>query len=61
MISMYEIGDTVILRGTVKRIEVTQDGEIIYYMQEYQVPVGEETIVGRVEEPWKLTKQRQDL
>lgn len=54
MISKYDVGDTVILRGTVERIEQTQDETILYTMKEYRIPIPEEAIVGRVEAPWEL-------
>ena len=57
MISQYDIGDTVILVGTVKRIEQSPDGTVCYEMREYNVPVAEEMIAGRVEKPWKLVNE----
>lgn len=54
MQSIYEIGDTVILSGTVVRIEQMPNGGIFYYLKEYDVPVGETSILGRLEAPWAL-------
>lgn len=56
MFSKYEIGDTVILSGTVKRIEQAPTGEILYTVKEYDRPIYESTIIGKVEPNWHLVK-----
>ena len=54
MISKYEIGDTVILTGTVSRIEQSEAGYIKYILLEYDGPVMEQAILGKVEAPWRV-------
>lgn len=54
MISKYDIGDTVILSGTVSRIEQEPNGSIIYVLKEYDRPVKESTILGNLAENWML-------
>ena len=56
MISKYDIGDTVILTGTVEQVEQGPDGRIHYTLKEYRVPIKEETILARIEEPWRVLK-----
>lgn len=58
MISKYEIGDVVLLSGTITGVEQDSSGEITYRIREYTVPVGETAIVARIEEPWRLQKER---
>ena len=57
MISKYEIGDTILLKGTITSIEAISDDTILYKVREYNLPVSEDYIVARIEEPWKLEKQ----
>ena len=54
MVSLYNIGDTVLLKGTVMRVEQIPDGRILYTLREYEVPLQETNIVGRIEKPWSL-------
>ena len=58
VISQYDIGDTVILCGTIQRIEQGPDDEIRYILREYDRPIREETILGSLQEPWKLLQAR---
>ena len=57
MQSKYEIGDTVILSGTVKRIEQMPNGDIFYYLKECDLPVREDSILGRLEVSWELVNR----
>lgn len=54
MFSKYEIGDTVILKGTIREIKQTHDGTVLYRLGETETPVGENDIIGKVEAPWAL-------
>ena len=54
MISKYDIGDTVILTGTISRIEQSEAGNIKYILLEYDGTVMERAILGKVEEPWRV-------
>lgn len=54
MISKYDIGDTIILTGTVSRIEQLQNGRIIYVLKEYDRPIEETSILGNLAENWML-------
>lgn len=56
MFSNYDIGDTVILSGTVERIEQIPTGEIVYTLKEYDRPIRESMIIGKVEPNWHLVK-----
>ena len=56
MISKYDIGDTVILTGTVSRIVQTPTGKIMYILLEYDRPVMEATILARVADSWKIVE-----
>lgn len=56
MISKYEVGDTVLLRATIESIEALSNDKILYKVNEIELPVLEEDIVARIEEPWKLLK-----
>lgn len=60
MISQYDIGDTVILCGTIQRIEQGPDGEIMYVLREYDRPICEESILGSLQEPWRLLQERRE-
>ena len=52
----YEIGDTVLLSATVREIKQTHDGKILYKVRETDLPVEENSIIGKVEQPWNLIK-----
>lgn len=58
MISKYDVGDRVILTGTVERIEQRQNGTVLYTLRGCDASVPEADIVGRVEEPWVLTRAK---
>lgn len=54
MISKYEVGDTVLLSAKIKSIEALPDDKILYRVNNIELPVLEEDIIARIEEPWKL-------
>ena len=56
MYTRYEIGDRGVLTGRVSSIEQTPNGRILYTLREYDVPIPEEQILGRLERPWDLVK-----
>lgn len=60
MISKFDIGDTVLLTGTVDKIEQYENGVICYILREYNVPVMETSILARVEKPWKVEERRKE-
>ena len=57
MITKYDIGDTIVLTGTITSIEQGQSGDILYIVKEYDRPILEETILARIEAPWKLVSK----
>lgn len=58
MISKYDVGDRVILTGTVERIEQRQNGTVLYTLRGFETPLLETDIIGRVEESWVLTQAK---
>lgn len=56
MMTAYNIGDNILLKGTVIRIEVVND-HILYHVREYDRPIQEEDVVCRIASAWKLGKK----
>ncbi len=48
MTTKYDVGDKLILIGTVKRIEQIKDGTVLYFIEECDNPVLEKNIVGKL-------------
>ncbi len=56
MISKYDIGDKVILVGTISSISQTQNGTVAYKLKECEQSVTEENIIAKIEPPWDIRK-----
>ena len=57
MTSRYNIGDTVLFKAKVSRIEQLPSGRILYYVNGVEPPILEEDIFAKIEEPWELKKK----
>ena len=56
MISAFDIGDTILLKGEIVKIEQIPDGKVLYYIREYDLPIKESSIIAKVQDNWHLQK-----
>ena len=59
MISQYDIGDKILLVGTVTRICQGPGGEILYMIQESETPIEEGAVFARVAPKWTVLYEKQ--
>lgn len=59
MTSKYNIGETVLVVGTITAVEQLPCGMVLYRIRECDLPVMEDAIAGKIEKPWELSKRYQ--